>query len=51
MKKVRKVRDFYTLDPELYKIFLNHIEIKNLDKSKLLESLVREYMDKNNIKL
>jgi hypothetical protein len=46
MEKIRKVRDFYTLDPELYKKFLEHIEAKNLDKSKLLETLVKEYMEK-----
>jgi len=44
MKKVRKVRDFYTLDPELYKKFIEHIDINNLDKSKLLETFIREYM-------
>ena len=48
MKKIRKVRDFYTLDPELYKRFLEYIESNNLDKSKLLETLVKEYMDKIN---
>lgn len=47
MKKIiRRVRDFYTLDPELYNKFLKHIEDNNLDKSKLLETLVKEYMEK-----
>lgn len=46
MEKIRKIRDFYTLDPELYKKFLEHISNKNLNKSKLIESLVREYMRK-----
>jgi hypothetical protein len=46
MKKIRRVRDFYTLDPELYNKFLKHIENKNLDKSKLIETLIKEYMEK-----
>lgn len=46
MKKVRKVRDFYTLDPELYNTFLIHIDEANLDKSKLIESLIKQYMEK-----
>ena len=48
MKKARKVRDFYTLDPNLYNKFIEHIDNKKLDKSKLLESLVNEYMEKIN---
>ena len=46
MKKERKVRDFYTLNPELYKRFSDHIENNNLNKSKLLETLIKEYMEK-----
>lgn len=47
MGKIRKIRDFYTLDPKLYEIFLKHIEEKNLDKSKLIESLIKTYMEKH----
>ena len=46
MKKLRKVRDFYTLNPELYKTFLDIIEKNNLDKSKLIESFIKEYIEK-----
>jgi hypothetical protein len=46
MTKVRRVKDFYTLNPELYKEFLKHIEENNLNKSKLIETLIEEYMKK-----
>jgi len=46
MKKERKSRDFYTLNKELYDEFLKHIEDKNLNKSKLIETLIEEYMKK-----
>ncbi len=46
MKKERRSRDFYTLDKELYNEFLKHIEDNNLNKSKLIETLIEEYMKK-----
>jgi len=45
--KVRRVKDFYTLNPDLYKDFLKHIEEKNLNKSKLIETLIEEYLKNN----
>lgn len=44
MKKERKSRDFYTLNKELYDEFLKHIEDNNLNKSKLIETLIENYM-------
>jgi hypothetical protein len=44
--KVRRVKDFYTLHPDLYEKFLKHIEDNNLNKSKLIETLIEEYMGK-----
>ena len=44
MKKRRKKRDYYTLDGELLDNFLEHIEKNNLNKSKLIQSLIEEYM-------
>jgi hypothetical protein len=44
MKKRRKKRDYYTLDGELLDNFLEHIEENNLNKSKLIQSLIEEYM-------
>ena len=46
MKKERKSRDFYTLNKELLDRFLKHIEDNNLNKSKLIETLIDEYMEK-----
>jgi hypothetical protein len=46
MRKERKVRDYYTLNKELYEKFLKHIEDNNLNKSKLIETLIVEYMNK-----
>jgi len=47
MKKSKKVKVFFTIDPDLYKEFINHIDIKLLDKSKLIEYLIKKYMDQN----
>lgn len=44
MKKVRKTRDYYTLNQELYELFLEHINRNNLNKSKLIEALIENYM-------
>jgi hypothetical protein len=46
MKKRRKKRDYYTLDGELLDNFLEHIEENNLNKSKLIETLIQEYMNR-----
>jgi len=46
MKKKRKVKIYFTIDPDLYQEFDTHIESKILDKSKLIEFLIKEYMDK-----
>jgi hypothetical protein len=51
MKKERKSRDFYTLDKDLYDMFLKHIEDNNLNKSKLIETLIENYMKNLNIKI
>jgi metal-responsive CopG/Arc/MetJ family transcriptional regulator len=48
-KKVRKVKVFFTIDPDLYSEFEKHIDDKLLDKSKLIEFLIREYMDSEKI--
>lgn len=42
--KYKKTRDYYTINEELYSMFTKHIEFNNLNKSKLIESLIQEYM-------
>ena len=46
MKNKRKVKAFFTIDPDLYEEFENHIDKNLLDKSKLIEFLIKEYLDK-----
>ena len=46
MEKKRKVKAFFTIDPELNDLFEKHIDEKLLDKSKLIEFLIREYLEK-----
>ena len=46
MKNKRKVKAFFTIDPELYEEFEKHIDKNLLDKSKLIEFLIKEYLDK-----
>ena len=48
MKSKRKVKVFFTMDPELYKEFEDILNSKLLDKSKLIEHLIKEFIDKNN---
>ena len=45
MKNKRKVKVFFTIDPDIYIEFEKHIDDKLLDKSKLIEFLIREYMN------
>ena len=51
MKNKRKVKVFFTIDPDLYIEFEKHIDDKLLDKSKLIEFLIREYMNNENKKI
>jgi hypothetical protein len=45
MKK-RRDKEYFTLSPDIREEFLKHIEEKNLNKSKLIETLIDEYMKK-----
>lgn len=45
MKK-RRDKEHFTLNPEVRKEFLKHIEDNNLNKSKLIETLIEDYMKK-----
>jgi TRAP-type C4-dicarboxylate transport system substrate-binding protein len=45
MKK-RRDKEYFTLSPEVREEFLKHIEENNLNKSKLIETLIEEYMKK-----
>ena len=43
MKK-RRDKEYFTLNPEIRIEFLKHIEENNLNKSKLIETLIENYM-------
>lgn len=47
MKNKRKVKAFFTIDPDIYEEFEKQIEEKLLDKSKLIEFLIKKYVDDN----
>jgi hypothetical protein len=49
MKNKRKVKAFFTIDPDIYDEFEKQIEEKLLDKSKLIEFLIKKYVDENKI--
>lgn len=48
MKKKRKVKSFFTIDPDLNEKFEKHIDEKLLDKSKLIEFLIKNYLENTN---
>jgi hypothetical protein len=45
MKK-RKEKEYFTIDGDLRIEFLKYCEEHNLNKSKIIESLIKEYMGK-----
>ena len=45
MKK-KKTKVYFTMDSELYEKFEKHIDLNILDKSKLIEKLIQEYLKK-----
>ena len=44
--KTKRIKDYFTLDPIVHKEFYEIIENNSLNKSKLLETLIREYINK-----
>ena len=49
MKKEKKVKIYFSLDSELNKIFQKHIEENIIDRSKLVEILVRKYLEEKQL--
>jgi hypothetical protein len=43
-KTKRKLKIYFSMDPDLYGIFEKHIDQNLLDKSKVIEKLIEEYM-------
>lgn len=48
MEKKRKVKAFFTIEPDLNEKFEKHIDEKLLDKSKLIEFLIKKYLEEEN---
>lgn len=46
MKGKRKVKVYFTMDPDLLQEFEKIIDSELLDKSKLIEFLIKEYIEK-----
>lgn len=44
MKSKRKIKCYYTINPDLFKIFEEYVEDNLLDKSKLIEFLIETYL-------
>ena len=44
MSKEKKRRDYYTIESILYEKFIKYVEEKNFNKSKLIETLIRDYI-------
>lgn len=43
MKNKRKIKIYFSMDPDMYKVFEEHIDKNLLDKSRVIESLIEEY--------
>jgi metal-responsive CopG/Arc/MetJ family transcriptional regulator len=43
-KTKRKIKIYFSMDPDLYENFEKHIDQNLLDKSKVIEKLIEEYM-------
>ncbi len=46
-EKKKKIRVFFTMEPDLYSVFEKHIDENLLDQSKVLEKLIEDYIKNN----
>ncbi len=44
--KERRIKDYYTLTQTTYTEFNKYIDANNFNKSKLLETIIKEYLSK-----
>jgi metal-responsive CopG/Arc/MetJ family transcriptional regulator len=44
MKSKRKLKIYFSINPDIYEKFEKHIDQNILDRSKLIEKLIEEYM-------
>lgn len=43
-EKKKKIRVFFTMDPDLHEMFEKHIEENLLDQSKVIEKLIEDFI-------
>jgi hypothetical protein len=46
-KRKEKIRVFFTMDPEICAQFQKHIDENLLDRSKVIEKLIEDYLKNN----
>ena len=46
--KVKRIKDYYTLNPDVYNMFMRYIEDNNLNKSKFIETLIKKHLENDN---
>jgi len=46
LKAKKKLKVYFSMDPDSHELFEKHIDENVLDKSKLIEKLIEEYMKK-----
>ncbi len=46
-KTKRKLKIYFSMNPDLYELFEKHLDENLLDKSKVIEKLIEDYMRKN----
>ena len=49
MKNKRKIKIYFSMDPDLHNEFDGHIDKHLLDKSRVIENLIELYMEKNKL--
>jgi metal-responsive CopG/Arc/MetJ family transcriptional regulator len=47
IKSKKKLKIYFSMDQDLHEMFEKHIDKNILDKSRLIEKLIEEYMKKN----
>ena len=48
--KTRRIKDYFTLESNVHEEFYKFIENNNINKSKLIETLIKEFLENKKIK-
>lgn len=44
MKNKRKMKIYFSMDPDIHQKFEDHVELNMLDKSKVIEKLIENFL-------